>query len=126
MRIELTTYSLEVDASVVSDAARGARLKYLIAECSGYRYFPWAFGGEAEENRPQDFEYGVPKKYLENRKSLKCGRSSVVERQLPKLYVVSSILIARSIHDAFTGARDLRSPCPCRRRTSRPRRGRRP
>ena len=25
-----------------------------------------------------------------------CGRSSVAERQLPKLYVVSSILIARS------------------------------
>jgi hypothetical protein len=28
-----------------------------------------------------------------------CGCSSVVERQLPKLYVVGSIPIARSTHD---------------------------
>ena len=39
---------------------------------------------------------GENKKRIETAKSLICGRSSVVERQLPKLYVVGSIPIARS------------------------------
>src|SRR3984893_12456505 len=39
---------------------------------------------------------GENKERIEKAKSLKCGRSSVVERQLPKLYVVGSIPIARS------------------------------
>ena len=39
--------------------------------------------------RRSRYECSVPK-------GLSCGRSSVVERQLPKLYVVGSIPIARS------------------------------
>ena len=39
---------------------------------------------------------GENKERIEKAKSLKCGRSSVVERQLPKLYVAGSIPAARS------------------------------